>query len=65
MPFSASGNTYSGNIELSDGLLIQTYTFAIIIVNDPPVFASLPTDYIMNGGDKYIYMLSAFIDPEN
>ena len=33
--------------------------------NDPPYFVVLPSDYIMNAGEVYTYILPGFKDPEN
>jgi hypothetical protein len=50
---------------LSDGFHPSTYSFTITVTNEPPSFASLPGDYIMNAGDVYTYVLPGFKDPEN
>lgn len=64
-PVSASGGSFTATLRLFDGFRSSSYPFTINVTNEPPSFVALPTDYIMNAGDVYTYVLPDFKDPEN
>ena len=64
-PLSAQIGTNPATLSITDGLNIVTYTFNVVVINDPPIFATPPAAQSMSAGASLIYTLPAITDTEN
>lgn len=65
IPLSAQIGTNPVTVSITDGLNIVTYTFNVVVINNPPTFASAPADQSVPSGGIVNYILPTISDAEN
>jgi hypothetical protein len=65
IPLSAQIGTNPVTVSITDGLNIVTYTFNVVVINNPPTFASAPADQSVPSGGTVSYILPTISDAEN